>query len=45
LSEHSKEVDRKRKREEEVWRAKLDDKKAVWQVNIAIWEADRPARI
>jgi hypothetical protein len=36
LSEQSTEVDRKRKHEEEVWRAKLAVKKAVWQVNNAI---------
>ena len=36
LGEHSKEVNRKRKREEDVWRAKLAVKKAVWQVHHAI---------
>ena len=36
LGEQSKEVNRKRKREEDVWRAKLAVKKAVRQVHHAI---------
>jgi hypothetical protein len=38
-------VDRKRKREDEEWREKLEEKKAVWQVNDSIWRAGRAAHI
>jgi hypothetical protein len=45
VGEQSQEVNRKREWEEAVWRAALAEKKVAWQVNHAIWEADRPAHI
>jgi hypothetical protein len=36
VGEQSQEVNRKREREDAVWRAALAEKKAAWQVNHAI---------
>ena len=45
VSEQSTQVNLKRERDGEVWRAALANKKAAWKVNRAIREADRHAHI